>query len=157
MTTAQGAVACLPRCFRAGAGPRARVPWAGRHFAGGLAGHALSPPTFQQPFRPTRTGCQGIIAASGEWCDGGGRTGVFCRADRVFSRLTHRIWGTTHPCPPGEGSRPRVWSVWGLTSFSLSFWAAVSAGGGFSSFTTNIFPLPIVSARGEGSGSFLYF
>jgi hypothetical protein len=116
-------VARLPRCFRAGEGPRAQVPRAGRHFAGGLAGHALSPPTFPRPFRPTRRGCQGIFAGSGKWCDGG-RTGVFrsgfSRAAGFAAELPIGFGGSSHPCPPGEDSGPRVWSgqaVWGPTSF----------------------------------------
>ncbi len=55
-------VARVPRWFRAGAGPRARVPRAGRHFDGGLAGSVLSPHTIPRPFRPTRRGYQGIAA-----------------------------------------------------------------------------------------------
>ncbi len=137
----------------------------GWQFAGGPAGHMLSPPTIPRPFRPTRRGCQGTAAGSGEWCDEGENQGVMFGifpSCRVFQQsLPIRFGGSTHPCPPGEGSGPQVWSgqgVWGADLLLI-----VVLGGSFlpgeGSLLSQLtfFPLPVVSARGEGSGTFYIF
>ena len=158
----------LSHAFPAGSARAQAYAPGSRGPAGGSPGAppgACSP----RPFFPALSAQPGGVArgsplarASGAT---GGRTGGlwpgFSRAAGLSAELPIGFWGSPHPWPPGEGSGPRVWSgqgVWGADRRLI-----VVLGGNFLPGEGSLpspltfFPLPMISARGEGSGTFLYF
>ncbi len=122
------------------------------------------PAHYSPPFPPNPEGLPGDRRWLGRVVRRGENRGILFGifpSCRVFSRVTHMIWGVCQPCPPGEGSGPRVWSgqgVWGADLLLI-----VVLGGSFlpgeGSLLSQLtfFSLPVFSARGRDPGLFYIF